>query len=271
MSSINTNYSALVALQSLRQTQSELSEVSGRVNTGLKVADATDNAGVYSIAQDLRARMATQSNLRDGMDRISSTIDTSLNAADNVQKILIEMRTRASAVAAGNLTTAQIATLNTEFQGLRDQIGAVVGGAQLNGINAIGDSTQSYLVRLNDADLTQVMTVTGFGLAASSLGVDTLTLTASNANTVIGTVSTAIAAVNTAMGALGSKSKLLSMMRDFSQKLSDSIEKSVGLLVDADLPRESSRLQALQAKQQLNAQTLSIANQQPQILLQLFR
>jgi flagellin len=271
MSSINTNYSALVALQTLRATQSELLEVSGRVNTGLKVANATDNAGLYSIAQGLRARMATQSNLRDGMDRMSTTIDAALNGADNVQTILIEMRTRASAVATGNLTTAQIATLGTEFQGLRDQINAIVIGAQLNSVNAIGDSTQSFLVRINDVDLTQVMTVTGFGLAASSLGVDTLALTATNATTIIGTISTAIGTVNTAMGALGSKAKLLSMMRNFNQKLSDSVEKTIGQLVDADLPRESSRLQALQTKQQLNAQTLAIANQQPQVLLQLFR
>lgn len=272
MTSINTNVGALAALQSLRATQADLSETSNRLNTGLKVSDATDNPGVYAIAQDLRARVATQANIRDGIDRMSTTIDAGLTAADNVQKLLIEMRTKASAVMSGNLNAAQLGMLNTEFVGLRDQINALVSGAQVNGVNVLGDATLSYAVRVNDADLTQVLTVTGYNLTASALGVAVLVAdTAANASTAVQTISAAIGAVNTAMSGLAARSKIMSMMKDFSQRLSESIEKSIGLLVDADMPRESSRLQALQTKQQLNIQTLAIANQAPQMLLQLFR
>ena len=59
MTSVNTNYGALVALQSLNQTTRELAEVQNRVNTGLKVASAKDNGAVFAIAEGQRARLAS--------------------------------------------------------------------------------------------------------------------------------------------------------------------------------------------------------------------
>ena len=57
----------------------------------------------------------------------------------------------------------------------------------------------------------------------------------------------------------------------FVSKLTDVLTTGVGNLVDADLAKESARLQALQVQQQLGAQALSIANQAPQIILSLFK
>ena len=78
MTSVNTNYGALVALQSLTQTTRELSEVQNRVNTGLKVASAKDNGAVFAIAEGQRARVSSLSAVTDGIDRATSVIDVSL-------------------------------------------------------------------------------------------------------------------------------------------------------------------------------------------------
>jgi flagellin len=87
----------------------------------------------------------------------------------------------------------------------------------------------------------------------------------------ITSVNSAITNVSTALSKLGTGSKSLGSHLDFVSKLQDSIDAGVGNLVDADLAKESARLQALQTKQQLGVQALAIANQSSSILLGLFR
>ncbi|CAO3363122.1 flagellin [Azospirillum sp. A26] len=70
---------------------------------------------------------------------------------------------------------------------------------------------------------------------------------------------------------IGSIENRVSVQNDFVSKLTDSMNKGIGALVDADMNEESSRLQALQVQQQLAIQALSIANQGPQNILSLFR
>ena len=82
---------------------------------------------------------------------------------------------------------------------------------------------------------------------------------------------TALSGVNGALAKLGTGSKALQTHETFIGKLQDSLDAGVGNLVDADLAKESARLTALQTKQQLGVQALSIANQAPQIILSLFR
>ncbi len=272
MTSVNTNYGALVALQSLRSTQSELSEVQDRINTGLKVSSAPDNGAVFAIAQDQRSRLASQSVLRDAMDRATATIDVGLSAAESVQNVLLQMKEKALAASAPGLSTAQVAAYNNDFVALRDSIDPLVNAAQLNGQNLINDSTSSLQVKVNDLALGTVITVTGQGLTTASLSINTLSFTtAGEASTAVSTINGVISSINTAVASLGSKAKALDVIKTFSSRLSDSVEKGLGTLVDADLARESARLQSLQVKQQLGAQALSIANQNPQIVLSLFR
>ena len=84
-------------------------------------------------------------------------------------------------------------------------------------------------------------------------------------------IDTALTNPNKDMATLGAQSKALDVQKSFLGKLSDSIEAGIGNLVDADLAKESARLQALQVKQQLGAQALSIANSAPSIVLSFFR
>ncbi|MFZ4602132.1 MAG: flagellin [Caulobacterales bacterium] len=272
MVSVNTNYGALVALQNLTATQNDLSVVQNRINTGLKVATAKEDGAVFAIAQDQRGRLSAQQILRDAMDRALSAIDVGLSAADAVQNILMQMKDKSLAASAPGLSTSQIASYNADFIALREAIDPLVNAAQLNGQNLINDSTGSMQVKVNDINLSTVITITGQGLTIASLGINALTFTnAAEASTAVSTLVGVLSTMNGSLASLAGKSKALQAMKDFNSKMSDVTEKGVGILIDADLARESARLQSLQVKQQLGAQALSIANQQPQILLSFFR
>ena len=93
----------------------------------------------------------------------------------------------------------------------------------------------------------------------------------SAAASVLSDLTASLANVNSALGDLGAQAKQIEAHNLFVSKLTDVLETGVGNLVDADLAKESARLQALQVQQQLGAQALSIANQSPQVILSLFK
>jgi flagellin len=149
-----------------------------------------------------------------------------------------------------------------------------VNNADFNGINMVkaGGTT---IAALANSDATSKITVAAQSLAlgganvtiAATGSIGTITL----ATTMIATVNASIVNVSTALSKLGTGSKSLGSHMEFINKLQDSIDAGIGNLVDADLAKESAKLQALQTKQQLGVQALSIANQSTSILLGLFR
>ena len=96
-------------------------------------------------------------------------------------------------------------------------------------------------------------------------------LTHTGANQALTRLDDSITQLNAALGEIGAQAKQIEAHNTFVTKLVDTLESGIGNLVDADLAKESARLQALQVQQQLGAQSLSIANQAPQIILSLFR
>lgn len=267
----DTAVAALSALQNLRLTQGALAEASRRVGTGLRVENALDNPVAFNIANDMRTRIATQATIRDGLDRANSIAELALAQAESLRSVLTRMRDKAQEATGTGLSNTNYAALNAEFTSLRDQIAGIVNGAAINGVNLINNSTTSIQVRVNDTDAT-MLTYTAQDLTAATLGISAASIdTQSNGAAAVGTVSAAIATVNGAIANLASRVRGGSVAKEISQNLSDGLEKSVASMVDANLPAESARLQALQTKQQLAVQALSIINQQPIVLLQLFR
>jgi flagellin len=412
MTSVNTNYGALVALQSLNQTTRDLAEVQNRVNTGLKVASAKDNGAVFAIAEGQRARVASLGAVNDGIDRATSVIDVGLSAGEAIGDILKQLKEKAVAAQANDLSQDQRDALQADFDALRNQIDQIANAATFNGSNLVngsnlsnfsvltsyasggggagsisatttaaanafangnqlvggydpgaagdvvaagdtitfttdpGDANEAvfniefdpaesindFLTRVGtetggivqgsldestgeitwsssrdfdvattlanaDADLeafygdglsgaaaggggggANSLTVTGYdfrlgtggqALAGVTSGLDIST--SGGADTASDAIDTALAALDLNLATLGSQAKALEVQKSFLGKLSDSIEAGIGNLVDADLAKESARLQSLQVKQQLGAQALSIANSAPSIVLSFFR
>ena len=276
MNSVNTNVGAMVALQNLNATNTELATTQTRINTGLKVASAKDNGAIWAIAQNQRATSQSLNAVKDSLQRGSSTVDVAVAAGETVSDLLLQMKQKALAASDTTLDTNSRIALNDDFKSLRDQITKAVNNADFNGTNMLKNAG-STIMALANADGTQLITVAAQDLslggsgalsgiaAAASIGTQTL------ANSMIALVNTAITQVSSALSQLGTGSKSIQSHLNFVGKLQDTLDAGVGNLVDADLAKESARLQALQTKQQLGIQALSIANQSTSPLLSLFR
>ena len=272
--SVNTNNGALVALQYLNNTQSQLTVVQSQINSGLKVSSARDDGSTYAIAQNQRGAVAGYSAVTDSLSRGTSAIDTALSAGQSISDLLIQLKTKALSAADSSLDTASRQALNQDFVALRDQITTIVKNATFNGINLVDGST-TQITALASSDGTRRITTSAQKLALSGTIV-TLTQTATistsaKASTLVATLQKSLTNVNSSLAKLSSGAKKFSIQSSFAQKLSDTLTTGIGNLVDADLAKESALLQSLQVKQQLGVQALSIANQAPQTILSLFR
>ncbi|WP_420331808.1 flagellin [Oceanicaulis alexandrii] len=275
MATINTNPGAMIALQNLNQTNKDLQQVQQRINTGLAISSAKDNGGVFAIAQSMRADVAGYSAVGTSLDLAQSTVDVALAAGEAISDLLIEMKEKALAGADTSLDTASRNALNEDFKALRDQIGTIVDNAEFNGTNLINGTQTGGISALANADGSNTLDI---GQEVMSLGGTNVTVaatasftTAAAASGLVATIETSLDNLNTALAKLGTGSKSLEVHKSFVGKLSDALEKGIGNLVDADLAKESARLQSLQVKQQLGTQALSIANSAPSSILGYFR
>jgi flagellin len=187
------------------------------------------------------------------------------------------MKEKALAASDTTLDTSGRSALNEDFKALRDQLGKTVSNADFNGTNMIKTGGSNIAALANAAGTSKITidaqslglgsaNLTGI-LSTSSIG----STTASTAQAMITTVNTAIGKVSTALAKMGTGSKALDLHLSFIMKLQDTLDNGVGNLVDADLAKESAKLQSLQTRQQLGVQALSIANQSTSALLGLFR
>lgn len=276
MNSVNTNVGAMVALQNLNKTNSNLQQVQNRINTGLKVASAKDDGAIYAIAQSMRADVRAFDAVGNSIDRAQSTVDVALAAGEAISDLLIEMKEKALAASDASLDADSRTALNEDFTALRDQITTVVDNAEFNGVNLInGDTAQ--ITALANADGSNTLDVAaevmGLGTSGSVLTITggTAVSTATDASNALTAIDTSINQLNSALARLGTGSRSLEIQNTFIGKIQDATEAGIGNLVDADLAKESSRLQALQVQQQLGIQALSIANSAPSALLGFFR
>ena len=274
LNSVNTNVGALVALQNLNTTNNELQTVQARINTGKKVGSAKDNGAIWAIAQSQRSEIGALNAVKDSLQRGQSIADVSIAAGETVSDLLNQMKEKALAAADASLDTTARAALNEDFKALRDQVAKTVSNAEFNGKNLINTGATN-IAQLANADGSSKLTVKAeimaLGGSIVTIAATASFATATQALTMVSTVETSANNVSASLSRLGTSSKALETHATFIGKLQDSLEAGVGNLVDADLAKESARLQALQTKQQLGIQALSIANSASSSLLGLFR
>ena len=272
--SINTNVASMLAMQNLSRTQSELSTTQTRIATGQKVSSAKDNGAIFAIANNMRGSSTALNAVRESLQRGQSSTDVALAAGETISDLLNQMKEKALAAADEQLNTSSRNAMNADFTALRDQITKAVNNANFNGFNLI-KSGGTNISALADETGQSKITVAAQNLA---LGGGNVTVTATTsvgtqalAAAAITVVNASIKNVSLALSKLGSGSKALTTHLTFVNKLQDALDAGIGNIVDADLAKESAKIQALQTKQQLGFQALSIANQGPSSLLSLFR
>jgi flagellin len=286
--SVNTNVGAMVALQELNRTSKGLSTTESRISSGKNVNSTRDDSATFVTAQGLRGKQGDLKAVTSSLSNAKSVVDIAVSGTEQISDIVNEMKTLAKQAGDTTISATQRDSLNKDFIGLRERIKTIVNTSEYNDKNLLKMATTDTvtplqsLANVNPTPATaftpDTMTITGSGLglpraadAAAAFNDSTELTDAATAATVDGYLSTYKTTVNNALSNLGTAARRIDSQLTFTSKLADTIEAGIGNLVDADMAKESARLTALQTKQQLGVQALSIANQSPQMIGQLFK
>jgi flagellin len=273
--SVNTNRQAVFALQSLNQTNSELSGVQKRVSTGFRVADARDDGGAFAVAQRVRSDVAGVTAVGEQLGGTRGILSTTFAALSTASDTFKQVRAVLTRLADAAVTGSSRAQYEEQYTLLTTQIASFIDDALYNGRTLL-----SLDPGVGGGDITSIRNETGGTFTINAVDGATLKLTttppanAAAATLLIqpgGDFEVRDAAISTALNRFGAQLQFVDNQITYNSKKVDAINDGLGALVDADLAKESSKLQALQTRQQLGVQTLGIANQGPQVLLSLFR
>lgn len=276
LNSVNTNAGAMVALQSLNRTTDELAATQKRISTGYRVADAKDDGAAYAVAERVRGEISATATANKQLGGVQGLIDVATASLTNVSDTLKTLKTVVVNLANQTITDDQRSQYQTQAKEITNNIKAFIEDANYNGKNILDESV---------ATLANTVVRNGAGVTYSFDGYSALTnifngistangwsaSSAAAALTAGGAVSKAISNTLTQLNNFGSYSNYIDSQISYNKAKMDAQEGGVGALVDADLAKESAKLQSLQIRQQLGTQALSIANQAPQTLLSLFR
>lgn len=283
MSSILTNNSAMVALQTLQSVNANLAKTQDAVSTGKEVATAKDNSAVFAISKVMESDIAGFKAISDSLSLGQATVAVASAAAEQIVGELNGIKELIVSAQSQNVDHAKI---QNDIAQRTAQIGGIIDGAQFNGTNLLKDDVDgngatglrvlSSLDRVGTtAPTASTIDVASVNFSGATPTLDLSTLTAitdtATATTALGQIETFIQAAVTGAASLGAAASRIESQNAFVSKLTDALKSGVGALVDADLEATSARLQALQVQQQLATQSLSIANQAPQAILSLFR
>ncbi|ARS28944.1 flagellin [Sphingomonas sp. KC8] len=285
--SVNTNVGAMAALQSLNATNRGMATTQSRINTGLNVASTKDDSAKYVIAQTLRGDLGKLSAVTSSLTNAKSVTDTAVAGAEQVSDILNQMKSKALEASDTGLDTESRTAISKDLVALKNQINTIIDGSDFNGTNLLKGpaatggkvsalqsiATGATTLDVANQDLTLAST-TALQASGTNTDIDALNVAATGAAaaaTLAGKLDTMFATVKTSLSTLGSASRQIDGQLSFNSKLTDVVTAGIGNLVDADLAKESAKLQALQVQQQLGVQALGIANQAPQTILSLFR
>jgi len=275
MNSINTNAQALIALQNLNNTNSQMAATQKRVSTGFRVADARDDGGAYAVAQSVRSDVAGVSAANEQIGGVKGVLETTFAALSMVSDTMKQIRTTLTRLADGAITQDQRETYNLQYQQLSQQVAEFINDAKYNGRTLLSTSTADgggniVSIRNEVGGTFTIQAVDGATLKLPTAGPTSAADAATWINTG-GEFNDIAAVISETLNQFGSSMKFVENQMLYNSKKMDALDGGLGALVDADLAKESSVLEALKVRQQLGVQTLGLANQGPQALLGLFR
>ena len=271
--SVNTNFGATVALQSLNKTNRELDAVQKRVSTGMRVSDAKDDGASFAVAQGLRADVKGNEAVNERLSVAKGLMAVTQEGLKGISDTVGEMRKVMVKLADDSLSTDERTQYNADYTALAADITKYIGQSSFGGINMLNAAGTTNVISdasggtiaLTRVNLTTALTTLTGTTSATGANVRTNVINAG------GALDTFEKVVNDQLAAVGASTRTIENQDNFIKVLGDTINDAIGSIVDADLAKESAKLQALQIRQQLGTQTLSIANQSPSILLSLFQ
>ncbi|MCA8869490.1 MAG: flagellin [Rhodobacteraceae bacterium] len=155
MSSILTNSSSMIALQTLKTINSGLNKTQGEISTGKSIASAKDNSAIWAISKVMEADVSGFKAISESLSLGESTVAVARQASETVTDLLTEIKGKVVAAQEENVDREKI---QTDISALRDQINSIVGAAQFNGLNMLSGTENvnvlSSLDRASDGTVT---------------------------------------------------------------------------------------------------------------------
>ncbi len=300
LNSVNTNIGAQVALHSLNNTTTQLQATQKRISTGYRVADASDDGGAFAVAERVRSDVGALSTVNGQLGNAKGLVGTAQASLTSISDSLKEAKNLLVQIADKSTTQDQRDQYVQSYKAVVTRVANTVDGSTYNGQTLLGSAagavagtsksvinnevgaTSTISAEDNSGLANTLATLIGSTFSRTAGGVDTFgTITAgtdqSSAATALSATSGATAFVTAQKGLsvqlnqVGADNRFLDATISLNSSKIDSLNAGLGALVDTDLAKESANLQALQIRQQLGTQSLSIANQAPQSLLSLFK
>ncbi|MFN8981404.1 MAG: flagellin [Alphaproteobacteria bacterium] len=275
MNSINTNVQSLIALQALNTTNDQISVIQKRVSTGFRVADARDDGGAFAVAQSVRSDMAGVVAVNEQLGGVKGILETTFASLSVVSDTMKQVRATLTRLADGSINAEQRKTYEQQYNLLAGQIASFIDDSLYNGRTLLSTNSTA-----NGGDITAIRNETGGTFTIQAVDGQTLKLPTAAPTSAIdaqswvqtgGNFDSRDQAISSSLNKFGTSMSFLDNQIGYNTKKVDAMSGGLGALIDADLAKESSSLEALRVRQQLGVQTLSLANQGPQVLLGLFR
>jgi flagellin len=270
---INLSAGVRANLLTLQNTTKLIATVQTRLSTGLKVNSAIDDANAYFTAKALNNRSDDLNALKSNIDLSISAIQSAIHGIESITELVQQAKGLVNtAKATGD--TAERSLLAVQFNALLVQIDNLANDANFNGTNLIRSTPDNLQVDFNE-DSTSSITITGLDSTTASTGLD-ITEAGNNfanltdINFSITQLNSALTELRTNASTLGSNNTVLQTRLDFTANLSTTLQEGAGKLTLADLNEESANLLALQTRQQLGLNSLSLAARSERAVLALF-
>lgn len=275
MNSINTNSAAVIALQSLSATNAQMATTQKRVSTGYRVGDARDDGGAFAVAQAVRSDVAGIIAVGEQLGGVKGILQTTFAALSVVSDTMKQIRAVLTRLADAAISADQRVTYGAQYDLLADQVAKFLDDAIYNGRTLL--STEPLQ---NGGNITAIRNESGGTFTIEAVDGATLKMPATAPTSSDIATSWIVSggqfdqrdkAISRALNEFGAAMAFVDNQIKYNSQKVDALEGGLGALVDADLAKESSSLEALKVRQQLGVQTLGLANQGPQVLLGLFR
>jgi len=287
LNSVNTNTGAMIALESLNRTNTQLAATQKQISTGFRVADATDDGAAYAVAQSVRSTVGALTSANQQLGTVQGLLSTTETSLNDVSNTMASMRDVLVKLSDANVSGTQRSQYIAQYVSLTANVRSFIQDAGYNGKTLIGNvsgasgSFSRVATVRNESGASYGIATFGGSALLGSIAFNSTQLT--GAATVAGYLAAAVGAtaagtfinnmniVGNGLNTVGSEVNYVNNQISYNSDKMDALNTGLGSLVDADLAKESAALQALQIRQQLGTQALSMANQAPQTLLSLFK
>ncbi|MDG1491140.1 MAG: flagellin [Planctomycetota bacterium] len=272
---VNTNIASMTAQRNLSVSSGRLQGNFSRLASGLRIATAADDAAGLAISERMRSQIKSfEVAGRNAMDGVS-LVQTAEGSLGEVSGILSRMRELSMQSANGTLSASDRATLDNEFDQLKDEVDRIANTTVFNGINLLDGSASTGIpiqVGIGSSVANDVINVTLDSTSTTQLSIDTADLNSIvGAQTALASIDSAIGAINDARGVLGAQQNRMESSIRSIQVQRENLSASESRIRDVDVAMETADLTRNSIMQQAATSILQQANVQPQIALSLLQ